>query len=154
MNLIPYKKLTFESRISKEEFQENVIANLQFSKSKNWLTATTNDYLITGTISNQKFSLENKHRGRNPLWYKINGEIEANGITKVHVRITPKPISVLCSALFLLVFMLTPFSFTIKGIFAGLFYFMIILYFRFVVWWVEDLFKRRLLKNNSQNTGG
>ncbi len=145
MTLIPYKTFNFETALTKAEVMDRLKVQAEFSKTKGFLAASTDDFLLeTKAIGNAIF-IRSKFEGRRIFQSKIIVTFPENPKTIVKVRLTPRIGGILFCIPIVLLILFIPSSLTLKVSLLGLIYLLGMLGFGFDIWWTKYLFKKKLL---------
>jgi hypothetical protein len=146
MLLLLYKQMKFETDHSQEEFVRLLQQHTEFSKTKSFFSATTDDYAIKSEVRGGEIVLIDKFGRRRS---RITVKVTSGSKTTITVRIVPRVFMILQSLLFILFILIVPFPMPLKITFIGLIYLVALIGFGLEVWWTNDLFQKKLLRNTA-----
>jgi hypothetical protein len=153
MIFFPYKVLSFETTLTKEEFKTRLGIHAEFSRTKNFFTATTDDFLLETRVKGDEVLIKRKFGGRRTFPCKIVLSFPDKPKTTIKVRIVPKVIGfILCLPVVFLI-LIIPSPLIVKLFFIGLIYALGMIGFGFDIWWTKDLFEKKLLRIYKRGDG-
>jgi hypothetical protein len=145
MSIIPYKVLTFETSLNEEEVRNRLRIHAEFSKTKSWFTATTDDFLIELKEERVGITVKRKFGGKRPFPVDITISFSTKTPMYVYVMIAPNPLGFVPVFILLLLFILfSPWQVT--TFFFAAYYLIGMVGFGFDVWWVNDFLEKKALK--------
>jgi hypothetical protein len=145
MTLVPFKTIEFKTSLTEEEVRTRLRIHEEFSQTKNFFTGTTDDFLIKTKSKGSKILIKSKYGGRTSFPCKITMTISNGHATTISVRISARVIGFVLQLPLLLLILLIPSPIVIKAFFIGFLYLLGMLGFAFDVWWVRELFKKKIL---------
>jgi len=145
MILIPYKTLSYETRLTKVEFNNRLRIHAEFSRTKGFFISMTDDFLLKMKVRGDKILVKRKLGGRRFFPSKIVLSVTDTDPTIINVRIIPKIGGILFCILLAFWILLIPFPWIVKMFFIGMIYTLGMIGFVFDTWWTRDLFEKKLL---------
>ena len=146
MNLIPYKSYKIVTKLTKDEFFKNLNEQTKFSKSKGFFNTASDDYTIEAEIKNNEIKIIEKNGGRSLLPTEIILNIKDQTSITLFIKIIPQISGIILFILLNLFAWMIPFPVLVKLIFSFVNYILIMIGFKFDVWWTEDLISKKLLR--------
>jgi hypothetical protein len=142
MYLLLNHKLKFVTADSKEVFLEKVLKHAVYSKSKNFFTATADDYVINCRLENNTIIMKNRFgKGGGKLVVTITSEHP----TEICVRPVHGILSKISSLLMVSFLLIMPFPTYFKIFLIGVLYILALIRYGLELWWVSNLFNYKLL---------
>jgi hypothetical protein len=153
MTLIPYKTFKIETDLTEQEIRDRLKNHEEFSKTKNFFNATTDDFLLETKAKGKEVLIKRKYPGRRTLPSKIIMTLSRDTKTMVKLRIVPRSIGFILQLPVLLLIIFIPSPVILKASFFGLMYLIGMIGFAFDIWWTRDFFEKKLLTDRRNKEG-
>ncbi len=148
MTVIPYKKLQFQTDLTEDEIEDRLRSHEEFSKTKNFFTATSDEFRIKTINKGQDILIIKRDGGRTPLPTKIVMTLSRDRGTVITIRITPRIIGLVWLSPIVMLAIFIPSPIILKTFMIGIIYLFGMFGFWIDVWWTRALFERKLLRMN------
>jgi hypothetical protein len=142
MVLVPYKKFKLTTKLTRDEFLSRIKAHAEYSKSKSFFSALSDDFLIKLKIKEDRIEVRKRFEKQiSRITFFMDNEDAA-----VHVKMVLRPVAIVMTLFMTLWVFLIPFPLALKIIFAVLIYGFMMMGFLFDVFWTQNLLHKKLLK--------